>query len=381
MQSSDSVFNQVQSRQEGTEIEAISRDRAFSFPSLVGEGEGSILSSNLPPPPTDRGVEITEGVISGDSDGFEVRIHWLEGTFWCVDFEQLKQKFTRLLGRGLAPTDYGMNGYHDQFLDPVGKARLLRTEEREDCHFIIPGCACDGIGVSALLEFITWCSEFSKTSTKEKGFAVTRCDVALDVSASSMPSPSEIFQAIKEDGRCIRTRAKRESTSYKEDLGGGETVQIGSRSSETCARIYNRRGPVRIEVELKGQVADGYVKQQLLGTNNFRSKAIGAIRRFMDFVEPETNCTRATISDWWALIVANYEKIKIALPGIVQSLEKKIGWVKCGGAMRVMAMILAAYDGEVRILDSMICEVDLTKRDKLLIEAYKAKRFLEEVGF
>ncbi len=150
-------------------------------------------------------------------------------------------------------------------------------------HFEIPGEAC---------ELITW-ERFQTLdaileSKHKDAHAYTRLDLAFD----HVPfSPQQVEEAIRENR--LRTLAKRktmevhQSPFAERDNGevGTYTVSFGDRTSERMIRVYDKRGFIRLEIELKERRAD-LVGRQLFGCSDeseWFGIMVSHVRDFVDF--------------------------------------------------------------------------------------------------
>ena len=133
---------------------------------------------------------------------------------------------------------------------------------KEYCSFELPGNVCMVIPPEILKGF--------QEILIDNGiiYNITRIDLAFD----RVPfTPDQFRQAIEDDVNrkkfekpVVRSLAQRESVRWESQLmrlrddGSGygrDTCYFGSRTSERFLRVYNKRGPTRLEIELKGKRA------------------------------------------------------------------------------------------------------------------------------
>lgn len=210
-------------------------------------------------PPTDRGVEILQAV----------GIHWLTVSG--------RGKYNRALLMSLCDEvlglyedrDRGGMGYTERRDYLVG-ATLYTSPDRDDFTLAVQGQGCEVIGAEGVRKLA---DAFIDTGGK-----VTRWDVAVD----GVPvEPGEVWRLLM----CgeIRTRAQRASFRYIQSPDGdADTVTVGSRTSERHLRVYNRRGPTRAELEMKGDYAMRAYQALRQHAGALGDFAKGIIRQYLD---------------------------------------------------------------------------------------------------
>jgi len=157
-------------------------------------------------------------------------------------------------------------------------------EHGEHGLFVIPGALCDCFDINKLKEF---CYENRGLNIK-----CTRLDLKID----NCPfTPHDIDKSIDAD--------KFECTSHKEnmylinnkyeldELGnmGTATYVIGSGSSERYLRIYNKHGFTRMEMECKGDTANGYFYGLMMNLENKSNFIMGHMMDFLRIDAPYWN--------------------------------------------------------------------------------------------
>jgi len=135
--------------------------------------------------------------------------------------------------------------------------------DRNYCSFNFPGKACKAVPPEYFIYF------YRTLVREEIKFNVSRLDFAYDGVPFTPCDFSRVFEDDKkrsENGQKqkVRTLTQRETVQlitepYKEKEDGSgfsrDTFYLGSRSSERFLRVYNKRGPTRLEVEYKGKRA------------------------------------------------------------------------------------------------------------------------------
>jgi hypothetical protein len=86
----------------------------------------------------------------------------------------------------------------------------------------------------------------------ERDGHVARLDLAADYDGPSVPTVAAIAGAISRREWVTRLRSAYEGHDL---MTGKRTVYLGSKSSERRMRVYDLRGPVRVEVQTRNDVA------------------------------------------------------------------------------------------------------------------------------
>jgi DNA relaxase NicK len=178
---------------------------------------------------------------------------------------------------------------------------------------VAPGEACEFLGLEALR--VLFCNaELSRADLAFDGADFTPGDMAGWVRAGNL-------------------RCKSSSRHFIEDLGDkpdGETLRIGSRTSERCLRAYDGRGFTRVELELKGAYARSFLSVLLAEDGEFVASSVGLLRDFVDFVDASSssNISRATLLPSWEAFTAGLEKVRLRVAAAtvptVERVEKYI---------------------------------------------------------
>jgi hypothetical protein len=206
--------------------------------------------------------------------------------------------------------DIGVSGryYKSIYSGPFGITLYAYPSRGIHCHLEIKGEAIEAIGQLRVFEFLQSLNSLKaplmegQTEQKLAKWSARRTDIALD----GMPfTPRDCYEAFKRgDIRCAASRKSHKWYSNAE----GDTFNLGSRSSGRLVRIYNRRGPTRLEMEFKGRWADmaGSVLAAQ-GCGDFETFSIGHVRQFVDFVDAHTggSITRADLLPWWEQAVGD----------------------------------------------------------------------------
>ncbi len=269
--------------------------------SQLGEYHETGLPSKSQPPLTDRGVQIT------------AKIDFL--TFTTVKtLIDVKRVICSFSASHLTPLRYGFNGYREQLVGVAG-IKVGYTPGRDDICVSIPGEACTLIGDERLFSLV-----------KSLNGRLSRLDYAFDTTLFTVAMVDKAWRAGNINSRVNPSRGTYKFFQTVENGVESSTVYIGSRKSETCLRVYDRRGPTRLELELKGKRASSFwVKLSSEGLLHLPVLALGVVRSHIDFVnrvDKSKNVTRSPLLPWWKRFIGDVAKVKLSIPKPVLSIER-----------------------------------------------------------
>jgi Replication initiation factor len=224
----------------------------------------------------------------------------------------------------------------------------------DNVHVVLPGQAC-GVGVDALLQLLMRLRMWS-----------SRCKVVrLDLAVDGVPfAPLDAYGAVRA-GHTVawvkrgRDGAAADTWNSSNGEGEGDTLYIGRRASQRCMRIYNRRGPTRVELETKDQYADAVALGLLERRGDDSDLArfvVGCLREFCDFGIPDGahGSRDVALLPWWAAFVGSVERVgKLVVDRRENlSVDRTLAWVG-RAVVPSLAMIVSCYGsvGERLLLD------------------------------
>lgn len=285
-------------------------------------------------PPSQNPIRTPCEAVMGDFDvrppvgntGVHLTVHWLRGGMF-EPLDDVLERVQAVTGGGYAEShDWGRNFYrrHHEF---VAGLRVYFDPSQDNMPPVMvdaPGAACELVGLEGLR--LLFCNS-----------DLSRVDLAWDGVAFT---PREAAGWVR-DGN-VRCKSKRRK--FIEDLGegDGETLELGSRASERFLRVYDRRGPTRVELELKGEHARGAMSVLLAELEELPELALGVLRDFVDFVDAsqDANVSRAPLLPSWESFVGAVDRIRLVVRGrVVPTIERVLEWVE-----RQVAPTLAVYD-------------------------------------
>lgn len=231
----------------------------------------------------------------------EFRVHWLSLTIWCGTDYAVKlweEWFEKALGP-MQQVGHGGRGFK-QLYQALGGAKLYAEpvgrlgDNQTYVHFEFPGSACDALEAKLIQEFIV-------TLTRWEEFRISRLDLAWDGVGFS---PLDVKQAV--EGERIRSLLKRKSLFFavqpfeeREDGSvGTSSLRLGSLSSARMLRVYDKRGPVRLEFQTRAERADLVAREVLVQhPDRWALLAIAHLRDYVDFED------EGVLLAWWAEFV------------------------------------------------------------------------------
>lgn len=258
------------------------------------------------------------------------RIHWLAVTIHCRLDHALALWdiwFAPFLG-ALQFSGHGAQGFRKLYKslasarlygDPAGFSN--QDEENEYVHLELPGQACDGIPLDDFREFFMELRRHYK-------FSITRVDLAWD----GVPfTPEQVKEAIEFDR--VRTNAARKTmtftTSMFEEREDGEmgtnSLRLGSLTSNQLLRVYDKRGPVRLELLTRKDRATLICTEALTQkVDRWALLALAHLRDYIDFVDKDTK----QLLPWWEEFVQEVARANLKVTDAKQKeLERMVNWV------------------------------------------------------
>ena len=247
--------------------------------------------------------------------GVHLTVHWLRGgTAEAV--EDVVERVQALTGGGYVEShEWGRMMYRRHHAFVAGLCVYFEpvAENMPPVLIDAPGSACELLGLDALREL--FCNA-----------ELSRADVALD---GAEFTPREAASWVRSGN--VRCKSKRRKFYEDLDGGDGESLVLGSRSSERFLRIYDRRGFTRVELELKGEQARGFRSVLLSPLDEFAGLALGVLRDFVDFVDAslDANVSRAPLLSSWESLVGAVERVKLVVRGrVAPTVERVVEWME-----------------------------------------------------
>ena len=250
----------------------------------------------------------------------EYQIHWLSFTVHALREDAFKIYdilFRNTFG-DLEDTGHGGRSFKELHHSLLGfKSHLTPSNpEKHFFHFEIPGKACEQIHWT----YFQALEELLEANYREN-YTYKRLDFAFD----HVPfTPYQVMQTIKD--KQLRTLAKRDSVSdhgspftLRDDGEEGTySVYLGSNSSQRMIRVYNKRGPTRLEFQMRDDRAQLVTKEVLSSPSveDWFPIMIGHLRDYVDFH-----------AEWWDEFINGIGRARaiVSTPKEI-SMEKILRW-------------------------------------------------------
>lgn len=220
---------------------------------------------------------------------------------------------------------------------------------------------------------------------------LTRIDIALDDFVGDLIP----FKKIKADivkGNIV-TKWKSSIEITKRDTDGnlkGETISLGSRTSNTFLRIYDKALEQntdgvwnRLEIEIKKSNAEEV--QKILNVYTASAILKGVLNNYLRIVEPnptDTNKSRWVTKKYWLKIINDIDKIKLTRKKEEKSVDQIKEWIKkqVGPSMAVVS-ILENGDNTFfqEVINDAIEEMKPKHQRLIMTEIHKRKQMKEEL--
>lgn len=264
-------------------------------------------------------------------------VHWFAGTVRGLAASAVLDVVSAFIGLPVVRRSRGGYGYG--LSAGVGGASVYWSPGRGDVFVSLPGEVCESLGVPALVALAT---ELDLDPS-------SRLDVAWDVHGVTPAEPHAAFLAgdvVTRIHRGINPETGRMRGQDWRSNADGDTVYLGSRSSERFVRIYDRRGPTRFEMEWKGQRAV-LLWRRLLACSEDRwsAEAMSELRAFLDFRKLDYGLDGKPVAvryryllPWWEAVTEGAGRSCVTVPRAARTLEDKRAWLRSQVAP-VLAMV------------------------------------------
>jgi len=306
-----------------------------------------------------------------------LKIHWFTVTIKRRNLDYALALwdvwFTPYLGV-MQSSGHGGQGFQNIYKS-LAAARLYGNPsgmERDELdthyfHIELPGQACDAIPDYVFREFMMELQRHEK-------FHLTRLDLAWD----DVPfTPQQVMEAIENNN--IRTLARRSKVAITgspwEQKENGEmgtnSLSIGAKSSERMLRTYDRRGPVRLELQTRHKRADLIANDVLIHpVEEWADRAIAHLRDYIDFLEPKSE----KLLPWWGEFVREIGRAnKTVTDARKKELDRMVVWFRhqVAPTLSVLADVIGEQSIEAFIIEGR------RKRGNQFDEVLKHKRTAE----
>lgn len=253
---------------------------------------------------------------------------------------------------------HGNRGYQHVLIGWLG-TRISYSDGREDIYVEVPGDGCEFCGSASLLQMLG----VLPCRMRRIDFAI---DGLLGPDGKRL-CPGWVFETLTRRPESVRTAANlssRESVVYTRNVEN-QTCYLGSAQSERRVRFYDKRGPTRCEIQVRGDRAEGLgEKLRCMPPGDLPAFGLGVIRDFVDFIEPgdpsqiegqERWKGECELASWWAAMVGRVARIKLTIARPEPHIERAWKWAKQAWAATYFTFIKAS-GGDVSFLDVLMEE-------------------------
>lgn len=256
-------------------------------------------------------------------------VHWFAITIF-QDLDTVKKIWEYFFSVGLgvlADKGHGARGYK-QIAEALLGAKVYYDHQaakvgQEHCHIEIPGSACEAITPSVFQDLVNSLIE------QEIRFSIKRADFAFD----GVPfSPNDFLGGLMSDN--LISLIKRDPSLNNESIRveqspcrlrengevGTTTVYAGSKNSDRMVRVYDKRGDVRLEFQMRNERAHAVCLDVFSHAwAEWEGVVKGHVRQFIDFAN----------TDWWAVFIAMSQKAVLKISSARQiSVARLEGWLE-----------------------------------------------------
>jgi DNA relaxase NicK len=262
-----------------------------------------------------------------------MRIHWFAFTLFMdkEEFEAFYNQFLKDTFGDCVDTGHGGRGYRSLATNSAGIRIYFDPtsigEKGNHIHIEIPGEACECIIPDTFREIMTYLVYGRMKEGKQQvdRFSIKRLDFAFD---HDYFTPEQWLEAIQ--GPDIITLAKRDHIRIEKspfllrDDGqiGTMTVYLGSNEADRMIRVYNKRGPTRVELQMRDSRAHYVAIDVLLRhPSKWHEAGIAHVVQFVRFYpgnEP----------DWWTNFTNSIQSADLIISSSrIVSMNKLDRWL------------------------------------------------------
>lgn len=289
--------------------------------SLVAAGASGAL-----PPPTNRGVTVAW-----------MGVHWFAGTTRLHSWREVLDVLADVFG--VPPLLRERGGYGYASSAGVAGVSVYWSPGRGDVFVVVPGEVCEVLGVPALVA-VASLLDLEPSS---------RLDLAWDIEGVGVAHFADAWH-----GGDVVTRAHRGSWQDHQNAEG-RTFYMGSRASGRMVRVYDRRGPTRLEMEWKGERAVLLWSRLLAAAEDGWSlEAMTELRAFLDFRDRASGVRPdfCPLLEWWQVLTDGAGRSCVTIPREASTLEDRRAWLR-----RQVAPVLAMVADGVQDWTSELAEL------------------------
>lgn len=302
----------------------------------------------------------------------KLRIHWFALTFFGdrQEFEKFYKTFLEDTFGKYVEKGHGGRGYKSianagvgvrLYFDPISIGK-----KGNHIHIEIPGEACDCLlpdHFHNMMKHLVY-ERIKEDQLQINMMKITRLDFAFD---HDYFTPDQWYEAIQ--GQDIVTLAKRDSIRIDQspyalrDDGqiGTTTVYLGSNESGRMLRVYNKRGPTRLELQMRDDRAFFVSFDVLLRSPSVWHEAgLAHVIQYVNFRE-------GLEPDWWLEFTKSIQSSDLVISSSrVASLKKMDKWLKKQVAVALSVVHDVEGDDYIKDLIEEARKRDRSRYDSIL---------------
>ena len=285
-------------------------------------------------------------------------IDWLQFTVKSFDLDKIFNLYLNLDKYTFLEMEQGMLGYKKQ-LRNNNISILYDGMENMGTHVVISGQGCRFYENKQSLRDLI--------NRLDDDCSITRIDFAFDDYSNEMIDLNSIIFDVRSGNVLSKWRKSIEITEREMDTGEvtGRTVNLGSRSSDVCMRIYDKKQEQknseikhwnRLELEVKGKRAKVLQKKLIKEKREYQDLIIEIINNYIRFVKPnanDKNKSRWETREYWNNFVSTANKTSLSIKKEDKTIWEKKMWLNEQIAPS-LASIVVAEEGDLSFVIDLI---------------------------
>ena len=309
--------------------------------------------------------------------------------------EEMLEMLVKGLQTGpLVETGYGGMGYTSSANILDGGRIFWHTERPEmGIHLRLNGQSLSLTGFTALglLNYAL-----------DKGGRITRLDIAFD-DLLGLLDVQHMYEKLLSGAVTTRFRkvARVQGAAVGENRKIGDTLNIGSRSSQAFVRIYDKKAEqeyrgidvseigswTRVELELKKEKAhmfSGLLARSSTSKDNGTAgeMSVNLLYGLLDFKvvdQNDDNKTRWATSGWWLEFLGANKKLRLSIPVSIKTIDTAKRWVATQVAPTLAMILLSEMDDNgVSGYDFIMDSIFLGQERLSIEQRNRLKRYNEQ---
>lgn len=302
----------------------------------------------------------------------EIIIDWLQFTVQNKTFVGIITDILQLQFQLFEELPKGKLGYKKQlFFENISV--LYDGTQDMGVHIILSGKGCRFY--EQYHPLINLIDRINETEGK-----LTRIDLALDDKKGDLIPFKKMLSDITKGN--VSSKWKTSTELIQRDMEGnktGQTINVGSRTSNTFLRIYNKALEQKIKgtwnrMELEIKKTNAEELQKIITTDNAGTLFKGILKNYIRLLEPnkkDKNKSRWKTRKYWDNLIENVEKIKLTRKAEEKTIDEKKMWLEKQVGQTLAVVTLA--DGSVDFVYDLITDnaKKLKLKNQKILEKYE----------